>query len=213
MRRGDWLTSQLLVRRLVEAEHHPRAFDQHGTLDQVRLFEHQVDRLALAARECPRLEDGTATADVLEEVRIADVPLEELARRRRLVDVPLLDRDPALGQETPGVLAGGSGGLAVEDGCGHDGILDRLTPYVLRLVSSGTALIAGRVRHDTDVDGRQLDTPAVLQTVREPGRRLSLSSSPHSCPGRIPHPTRPGPVSHAVSGSGGHDSTIPLHRH
>jgi hypothetical protein len=47
------------------------------------------------------------------------VLLEELARRRRLVDVALLDVDPALGQVTPGVLAGGSGGLAVEDGLGH----------------------------------------------------------------------------------------------
>jgi hypothetical protein len=47
------------------------------------------------------------------------VLLEELAGRRGLVDVALLDGDPFLRQETPGVAAGGSGGLAVEDGFGH----------------------------------------------------------------------------------------------
>jgi len=54
------------------------------------------------------------------------VLLQELARRRRLVDVTLLDLDAPLRQVTPGVLAGGSGGLAVEDGLGHRTRLQRL---------------------------------------------------------------------------------------
>jgi 7-carboxy-7-deazaguanine synthase len=47
------------------------------------------------------------------------VLLEELAGGRGLVDIALLDGDAVLGQETPGVLAGGSGRLAVEQGLGH----------------------------------------------------------------------------------------------
>jgi hypothetical protein len=48
-----------------------------------------------------------------------DVLLEELARRRRLVDVDLFDVDPVLIQETPGVLARRSRGLGVEDRFRH----------------------------------------------------------------------------------------------
>jgi hypothetical protein len=47
------------------------------------------------------------------------VLLEEGAVGRRLVDVDLLDVDAAFVQETPGVLAGGSGGFGVENRLGH----------------------------------------------------------------------------------------------
>jgi hypothetical protein len=69
------------------------------------------------------LEDGTACADELQVAVLVDVLLEERAVRRRLVDVDLLDLDPLLVQETPGVLARGSGGLGVEDGFGHQEIV------------------------------------------------------------------------------------------
>jgi hypothetical protein len=49
--------------------------------------------------------------------------LEELARGRRLVDVDLLDVDLLRIQETPGVLARGSGGLRVENRLGHSCIV------------------------------------------------------------------------------------------
>jgi hypothetical protein len=52
------------------------------------------------------------------------VLFEELARRRRLVDVDLLDVDLLRVQETPGVLARGSGGLRVENGLGHPSIVE-----------------------------------------------------------------------------------------
>jgi hypothetical protein len=42
---------------------------------------------------------------------------------RRFVDVDLLDVDPLLVQETPGVLAGRSGGLRVEGRLGHPEIV------------------------------------------------------------------------------------------
>jgi len=47
------------------------------------------------------------------------VLLEERAIGRDLIDVDLLDVELLLVQETPGVLAGGSGGFRVEDGLGH----------------------------------------------------------------------------------------------
>jgi hypothetical protein len=47
------------------------------------------------------------------------VLLEKRAVWRRLVDVDHLDLDPLLIQETPGILAGGSGGLGVEERLGH----------------------------------------------------------------------------------------------
>jgi hypothetical protein len=47
------------------------------------------------------------------------VLLEKLTIRRGLVDVDLLDVDAMLIQETPGVLAGRSGGFRVEGRLGH----------------------------------------------------------------------------------------------
>jgi hypothetical protein len=52
-----------------------------------------------------------------------DVLLEERAIGRRLVDVDLLDVDLLLVQETPGVLAGRSGRLGIEDWLGHPPIV------------------------------------------------------------------------------------------
>jgi hypothetical protein len=49
--------------------------------------------------------------------------LEKRAVRRRPVDVNLFDLDALLVQETPGVLAGGSGGFRVEDRLGHPKIV------------------------------------------------------------------------------------------
>jgi hypothetical protein len=51
------------------------------------------------------------------------VLLEERTVRRGLVDVDLLDVDLALIQETPGVLARGSGGFGVENRLGHPEIV------------------------------------------------------------------------------------------
>jgi hypothetical protein len=51
------------------------------------------------------------------------VLLEKRAARRVLVDVDLLDVDVLLVQETPGVLAGRSRGLGIEDGPGHASIV------------------------------------------------------------------------------------------
>jgi hypothetical protein len=47
------------------------------------------------------------------------VLLEKGAVGRRLVDVDRLDGDTLLIQETPGILAGGSGRLGVEKRLGH----------------------------------------------------------------------------------------------
>jgi len=52
-------------------------------------------------------------------VLLLDVLFEEGPVRRRLVDVDLLDLQVVLVQETPGVLAGGSGGFGVEGRLGH----------------------------------------------------------------------------------------------
>jgi hypothetical protein len=51
------------------------------------------------------------------------VLLEKLPRRGRFVDIDLLDIDLLCVQETPGVLAGGSGGFRVENRLGHERIV------------------------------------------------------------------------------------------
>ena len=104
---------------LVEAEDHPRPLDHDRTPDQVGILHHQRDRLAFRLRQRPFLEHRASRADVVEEVIGFDVLLEKLARRRLLVDVDLLDVDLLRIQETPGVLARGSGGFRVEEGLGH----------------------------------------------------------------------------------------------
>jgi len=62
------------------------------------------------------LEDGAPRAHEVEEAIRVDVFLEERAVGRVTVDVDLIDVDPVIVQETPGVLARCSGGLGVEDG-------------------------------------------------------------------------------------------------
>jgi len=52
------------------------------------------------------------------------VLLEKGAIRRSLVDVDLLDVDLLFVQETPGVLAGRSGGFRVEDRFRHPRIVE-----------------------------------------------------------------------------------------
>src|SRR5215213_8649582 len=117
------LPLQCVVRLFVEPE--DRAIVQHEDwpFDQVRLLEHQRDGLPLRRGQRALPEHGAAPADVLEEVRLVDVLFEKRARRRRPVDVPLLDFDPALCQMTSGVLARGSGRLPVEDRLRHKDIL------------------------------------------------------------------------------------------
>jgi hypothetical protein len=117
------LPLQCVVRLFVEPE--DRAILQHEDwpFDQVRLLEHQRDGLPLRRGQRALPEHGAAPADVLAEVRLVDVLFEKRARRRRPVDVPLLDFDPAPCQMTSGVLARGSGRLPVEDRLRHKDIL------------------------------------------------------------------------------------------
>jgi hypothetical protein len=49
--------------------------------------------------------------------------LEKLTGRGRFVDIDLLDIDLSGVQETPGILAGGSGGFRVENRLGHKRIV------------------------------------------------------------------------------------------
>ena len=111
------------IRLLVEPEQDFRAAHEDGAADQIRVFHHQVDRLALRFRQRPLLEDRAARADEVEETVGVDVLLKEGSIRRRFVDVDLLDVDLLLVQETPGVLAGRSGGLGVEGRLGHPEIV------------------------------------------------------------------------------------------
>jgi hypothetical protein len=57
------------------------------------------------------------------------VLLEELPRRRLLVDVDFLDLDAGRGQSTSGVFTGGSGGLPVEGRFGHDGRIMEIADF------------------------------------------------------------------------------------
>ena len=108
----------------VEPERHLRSAHEDGAPDQVRVLHHEIDRSGLRFRQRPLLKDRTARAHELEKPFLVDVFLEELARRGRLVDVDLLDVDLLCVQDTPGVLARGSGGLRVEDGLGHPCIVE-----------------------------------------------------------------------------------------
>ena len=115
--------SEFAVLILVEAEDDFRSFDHDRPSNQVRILHHQLDRLALGGRQRPLLEHGAAGAHEVEEPLGVDVFLEKRAVRRGLVDVDLLDVDLALVQETPGVLARGSGGFRVENRLGHQVIV------------------------------------------------------------------------------------------
>ena len=78
------------VTLLVEPEDDPGAFDQDGTPNQVRVLHHQRDRFLFRRGQRAFLEHRTARADEIEEPFSVDVLLEELARRRFLVDVELV---------------------------------------------------------------------------------------------------------------------------
>jgi hypothetical protein len=112
-----------LVCCLVESEDDLRSAHQDRPLDQVRLLDHEVDRLLLRLRQRPLLEDGASLADEVEEVIRRDVLLEKCAVGRVTVDVDLVDVDVVLRQKTPGVPAGGSRRFPVEDRLGHGLIL------------------------------------------------------------------------------------------
>ena len=113
----------LAIRFLVEPEQDLSAAHEDRAADQIGILHHQVDRLALRLRERPLLEYRAAGADEVEETVGVDVLLQEGPIRRRFVDVDLLDVDMLLVQETPGVLAGRSGGLGVEGRLGHPEIV------------------------------------------------------------------------------------------
>ena len=117
------LPLERVIGLLVEPEDRAILQYEDRTFDQVRLLEHQRDGIPLRRGQGALLEHGTAAADVLEEVRLVDVLFEKRSRRRRPVDVTLLDFDSALCQMTSGVFAGGSGRLPIENGLLHKGIL------------------------------------------------------------------------------------------
>ena len=112
---------EFAVTVLVEAENDLRPLDHDRPPDQVGVLDHHRDRLLLRLRQRPFLEHRTARAHIVEEVIRLDVFLEELARRRFLVDVHLLNRNRARIQKTSGVFARGSGGLRVEGRFRHAG--------------------------------------------------------------------------------------------
>ena len=111
--------SQLFVGLLVESERDSRASDQDGAPNQVRVVHHQVDRFLLRLRQRPLLEHRAAGADEIEEALGVDVLLQELAGRRFLVDVDLVDVDALRIQKTSGILAGRSRRFRVERRLGH----------------------------------------------------------------------------------------------
>ena len=106
--------SECAVLLLVEAEDHLRPLDHDRPPDQVRVIQHQRDRLLLRLRQRPLLEHRATRADEIEEALRVDVLLEELTRGRFLVDVDLVDRDACRIQKTSGILAGRSGGFGIE---------------------------------------------------------------------------------------------------
>ena len=114
---------QLRVGILVESKGDRRPLDQDRPADQVGVFHHQIDGLVLRFGQRPFLEDGAPRAHEVEKPLAVDVLLEEGPVRGGLVDVDLLDVDLLLVQETPGVLAGGSGGFGVEGRFRHPEIV------------------------------------------------------------------------------------------
>ena len=114
----------LRVLRFVETKNGPRASHQNGSLDQVRLFHHQVDRFLLRFRQRPRLEYGAARTHEVEEAIDFDVRFEKCPVGRLLVDIAFLDVNALLLQKTSGVAAGRSGGFPEEGRLRHRLILE-----------------------------------------------------------------------------------------
>jgi len=117
--------SDSFVGVFVEAEGHLGSAYQDRTPDQVRILHHQIDGVLFRRREGTLLEYRAARADEVEETVLVDVLLQEVPCGRRLVDVDLFDRNLLCVQETPGVLARGSGRLRVEERLGHPAIVAR----------------------------------------------------------------------------------------
>jgi hypothetical protein len=120
---GGQVRLEALVAPLVEPECDSRAAHEDRTANQIRVVHHEIDRFFLRLRERAFLEDGAACTHEVEKAMLIDVLLEELPRGRCLVDVDLLDVNLLLVQDTPGVLARGSGGLRVEKGSRHPSIV------------------------------------------------------------------------------------------
>jgi hypothetical protein len=112
-------SSELPVLILVEAENYFRPLDHDRPPDQVRVVHHQRDRLLFRLRQRALLEDRTARADEIEKPARIDVFLEELACRRLLVDIDLVDVDASRIQKTSGILAGRSRRFGVEGRLRH----------------------------------------------------------------------------------------------
>ena len=117
------MASKLGVSVLVEPEDHVRAAHEHRPPDQVRLLDHQVDGFFLRSRQRALLEHRAARADEVEETVGVDMLLQEGPVRRGFVDVDRFDVDTLFIQETPGVLAGRSGGFGVEGRLRHEEIV------------------------------------------------------------------------------------------
>ena len=117
--------SELAVFILVKTEDDLRPLDDDRPPDQVRVVHHQRDRFLLRLRQRTFLEDRAARADEIEKSFRIDVRFEELACRRLLVDVDLVDVDACRIQKTSGMLAGGSGRLGIKGQGRHARILNR----------------------------------------------------------------------------------------
>ena len=107
------------VRVLIEAENHLRPFDQNRPADEIRIGQHQLNRLLLRLGQRPFLPGRTACADEIEEASTVYVLFEPFTRRRVFVDVDLRHVDVRSRQKTYGILARGSGRLGVENRLGH----------------------------------------------------------------------------------------------
>ena len=107
---------QCLVRVLVEPEDHLRPSDEYRPPDEIWILDHEVDRFLLRFWQRPLLENGTSCADEIHEACRIDMALQEVTRRRLLVDVYFLNVHAGLVQKTSGILARRSGRLCIERG-------------------------------------------------------------------------------------------------
>ena len=114
---------------LVESEDYLRPFDHDRPPDQVGVLHHHRDGFLFRFRQRPLLEHRASRAHEIKKAIRVDVLLEELARRRLLVDVDLVDLDALRIQKTSGILAGRSGGFRIEGRYRHgDKIIEKSPP-------------------------------------------------------------------------------------
>ena len=109
-------TRTLSVLFLVEPKDGLRSAHEDRALDEIRLFDHQIDRFFLRLRQGTCLEDRTAGAHEIQEVIGLNMSLEKRPIRRLAVDVTRIDLGALLLQITSGVAAGRSGGLPIQSG-------------------------------------------------------------------------------------------------